>query len=302
MIILRTQNLTKSYDGKIVVDSINLSIDKGDILGFIGQNGAGKTTFMRMITSLVSADKGQIELFETSNSTDISKARKRMSAVIENPAFFANLSSRQNLEYYRIKLGIADKSRVDEVLNIVGLGDSGNKKFKNYSLGMKQRLGLGASILNRPDFIVLDEPINGLDPTGITEIRELIIKLNREGVTFLISSHILSELSQIANKYALIHKGKLLRFITDEKLQEECMKATAIIVDNAIKAAHILETVLGIYNYKQISNVELRIYEQMTDPSELTFQLNNGGVRLSSIHEVGDTLEEYYAKVIGDSL
>ena len=299
MNILKTKNLTKRYGNKPAVDNVSLTVEKGDIFGLIGQNGAGKTTFMRMITSLSRPDGGQIELFGETEPGKLTQARSRMGSVIEAPALFGNLTAAQNLGYYRLQRGITDKNRVNEALTIVGLTDTGKKKFKNFSLGMKQRLGLAVAILSHPDFLILDEPTNGLDPTGIIEMRDLIKRLSQEGITMLVSSHILSELALMANKYAIIHNGRLLKSLTHEELQEECKQALAITVDDVAKACVVLETNLGISNYKQVSANELRAYDNINDAAEITFQLNKEGVRVSSIASVGDSLEDYYTKIIG---
>jgi ABC-2 type transport system ATP-binding protein len=222
MYVLKTENLTKLYGKKAAVDSVSISIEKGDIFGLIGQNGAGKTTFMKMITSLVKPTSGSIELFGEADETKLKAARARIGSVIETPALFSNLSAVQNLEYFCKQRGITDKNRIPECLETVGLTDTGKKKYKHFSMGMKQRLGLAVAILSRPDFLVLDEPTNGLDPVGIIEMRELITRLSAEGVTILVSSHLLSELSQIANKYAIIHAGRLIKNITHAQLKEEC--------------------------------------------------------------------------------
>jgi len=299
MSILKTQNLTKKYGGRPAVDNVSLTVEKGDIFGLIGQNGAGKTTFMRLVTSLTHADSGQISLFGETEPSRLTAARTRMGSVIEAPALFGNLTAHQNLEYYRIQRGITDKNRVKEVLETVSLTDTGKKKFKNFSLGMKQRLGLAVAILSHPDFLIMDEPTNGLDPIGIIEMRDLIKRLSGEGITLLVSSHILSELAQVANKYAIIHHGRLLKSLTHEELQEECKQAIAITVDDVAKASVVLETALGISNYKQVSASELRVYDRIEDPSEITFRLSQEGIRVSGITEVGDSLEDYYTRIIG---
>ncbi|MCL2589078.1 MAG: ABC transporter ATP-binding protein [Oscillospiraceae bacterium] len=299
MTVLKTQNLTKSYGGKVAVDNVSLTIEQGDIFGLIGQNGAGKTSFMRMITSLSKPDSGEIELFGATTPAKLTAARARTGSVIETPAMFHNLTAEQNLEYYRRQRGIAEKGRVREVLEIVKLTDTGKKKFKNFSLGMKQRLGLAVAILSHPDFLILDEPINGLDPTGIVETRDLIKRLSEEGITILLSSHILTELAQVANKYAIIHHGRLIKTLTEAELHEECKRALAITVDDAAKAAVVLETTMGVRDYKQVSSNELRVYTYLDDPSEVSFQLNQAGVRVASIQAVGDSLEDYYTKMIG---
>jgi ABC-2 type transport system ATP-binding protein len=299
MTILKTQNLTKRYGKTIAVDDVSLTVEKGDIFGLIGQNGAGKTTLMRLVTSLTHADSGSIELFDQTSPSGLNDARKRMGSVVEVPALYPNQTAVQNLEYYRIQRGILDKEIVDKSLELVGLTDTGKKKFKNFSMGMKQRMGLALALLGSPDFIILDEPTNGLDPIGIVEMRDMMKRLNQQGVTLLVSSHILTELAQVATKYAIIHHGKLVKNITQEELREECKRALSAKVDDVAKAAVILETELGIRDYKQISADELRIYSHLDNPSEVSLKLNNGGVRVSSLHEIGDSLEDYYAKIIG---
>ncbi len=299
MNVLETKNLTKKYGGKTAVEDLSLTVKKGDIFGLIGQNGAGKTTLMRMITSLTYADSGTIELFGKSNEAGLTAGRKRMGCVVETPALYPNLTAAQNLEYYRIQRGITDKNAARKALELVNLTETGKLKFENFSLGMKQRLGIALAILSSPDFIILDEPINGLDPMGIIEVRDLIKRFNEQGITTLISSHILTELSQVANKYAIIHHGRLIKTVTQEQLHEECKRALAIKVDDPAKASAVLETTLNIRNYKQISGNELRVYEYLENPSEVTFKLVDGGVRVSAIYESGDTLEEYFSKIIG---
>jgi len=299
MTVLKTHSLTKRYENKVAVDNVSLAVEKGDIFGLIGQNGAGKSTFMRLVTSLSRPDSGQIELFGETDPVRLTAARTRMGAMIEAPALFQDFSAEQNLEYYRLQRGIVERKRIQKVLEIVNLTDTGNKKFKNFSLGMKQRLGLAVCMLSHPDFLIFDEPTNGLDPTGIVEMRDLIKRLNGEGITILISSHILTELAQVANRYSIIHHGRLVKTLTQEQLNEECKRALAITVDDVAKAAVVLETTLGIRNYKQVSDNEIRVYEYLDDPTELNFKLNQAGVRVASISEVGDTLEDYYTKIIG---
>lgn len=298
MTVLKTKNLTKHYGGKAAVDNVSLTIQKGDIYGLIGQNGAGKTTFMRMITFLSHPDSGEIELFGKTKGSGLQNAQGRMSAIVEMPALYPNLTAMQNLEYYRIQRGMPDKGVVTKILEFVGLMDTGKKKFKNFSLGMKQRLGLGLAILSNPDFIILDEPTNGLDPMGIVEIRTLIKSLSEKGITILISSHLLAELSLIATKYAFLHDGKLVKNLTQAQLQDECKRALSIVVDNVQTAAALMETKLNIRNFKQIGANELRVYEQLENSAEISFQLATSGVRVSSIHEMGDSLEDYFKNII----
>jgi ABC-2 type transport system ATP-binding protein len=296
--ILKTVDLTKCFGSQKAVDSVNITIEKGDIYGLVGQNGAGKTTLIRLITSLSYPDSGSIELLGESSRSGLMKARRRTGCIIETPAFYPNLTASQNLEYYRLQRGIPDKKSIINSLEIVGLTDTGNKKFKNFSLGMKQRLGIALAILNSPDFIILDEPVNGLDPTGIIEMRHTLKNLNSQGISILISSHILSELSQVANRYGFIHRGGLIEEITDKQLKEACRRALHIQIDDTAKASCVLENTLGIFDYKVLSPIEMRVYSQLDKASEISRQLFESGLSVSAISEVGDTLEDYYTNLI----
>jgi len=297
--ILQTRNLTKLYSGNPAVDNVNMTIKKGDIYGLIGKNGAGKTTLIRMIASIIRPSSGELTLFGENTEAGLTRARKRIGCVVETPALYPNLTAEQNLEYYRILYGIPEKQRIKSVLEMVGLKDTGKKKFKNFSLGMKQRLGLSLAILGHPDFILLDEPINGLDPIGIADMRETIKKLNEQfGITILISSHILSELSQTATRYGIIEGGKLVKEIANSELKEQSQRGLSIVVDDTAKAAAIIETVLHSGNFKIIGQNEIRLYDYLDNPSEVTYQLNSGGVRVSSMQEIGDSLEDYFKAVL----
>ncbi|MCL2807048.1 MAG: ATP-binding cassette domain-containing protein [Coriobacteriia bacterium] len=299
MDVLRAQSLTKRYKNIAAVDNVSLTVERGDIFGLIGQNGAGKTTLMRLVASLTFPHSGQIELFGETTERGLAQARLRMGCIIEMPALYPNLTAVQNLEYCRIQSGIPDKTSVQKALEKVSLTDTGKKKFKDFSLGMKQRLGLGLALLKNPDFIILDEPINGLDPTGIIEMRNLIKDLNDQGITLFVSSHILTELAQVATKYAIIHKGKLLKTMTQEVLREDCKRALSVIVDDVARTSVILENEMNIHLYKQISANEIRVYEQLEHSAEVNYRLNLAGVRVSSLYEVGDSLEDYYKNIIG---
>lgn len=299
--VLTTKNLTKIYSGKAAVDNVSLTIEKGDIYGLIGRNGAGKTTLIRLIASLVLANSGEIEMFGESSESGLTRARRKMGAVVENPALYPNLTAEQNLEYYRQMYGIPEKSSVSEALKMSGLTDTGKKKFKNFSLGMKQRLGLALAIMGNPDFIILDEPVNGLDPIGIIEMRETIKKLNREyGITILVSSHILSELSMMATRYGIIEEGKLIKEITSEELHQRCQKCIAVVVADVATATSVIESKLNTMNYKVISGNEIRLYDYIDDPAEISFQLNSNGVRVSSVYEISDNLEDYFRTIINE--
>lgn len=298
--VLTTTALTKHYPSGNAVDHVNMTINKGDIYGFIGQNGAGKTTLIRMVTSLIETTSGEISLFGQSDQAGIAAARKRMGCIIENPTFFQKLTARQNLEYYRIQRGIPDSSVVERSLEIVGLSDVGKKKYQAFSLGMKQRLGLALAIMGKPDFLVLDEPINGLDPTGIIEFRGIIKELNRaHGMTILISSHILAELAQVANKFGIIHHGKLIKEFSKEQLEEETKQYIEVQVDDGTKAAAVLHEQLQTDEFEVYPDHMIRIYAYLDNPSEVTYQLSTNGVRVLSASRQGVNLEDYFLNATG---
>ncbi len=298
--VLATRNISKKYGNKLAVDNVTMTVKKGDIYGLVGKNGAGKTTLIRMALSLTSPTDGDFELFNANNEADRIKAHTRVGCIVETPAFYPYLTAKQNLEYYRIQRGIVDKKCVDEALNLVGLSDTGKKKFKGFSLGMKQRLGLALAIMGSPDFLVLDEPINGLDPMGIKEIRDLLLKLNRiKNTTILISSHILGELSQLATCYGFINEGKLIQEISAQELEENCKHCLALKVDDAECAAAILEEKLECKDYEVLNNNLIKVYAYLDEPHVVNKALLNAGVIVSSFERVGSSLEEYFLELIG---
>lgn len=298
--ILKTKNLTKKYHNQLAVNNVNMEIKQGDIYGLVGKNGAGKTTLLRMISGLTMPSSGEIDLFNETSSQGLNKSRMRTGAIIETPSFFPYLSARKNLEYYRIQRGIAEKDSVDYALKIVGLNDTGNKKFKNFSLGMKQRLGLALTIMSSPDMLILDEPINGLDPTGIVEFREILLKLNRErNTTILISSHILSELSQLATNYGFIHNGVFIEQLSSKELGDKCRKALAIKVNDTAKTAAIIERELGSSEYEILNDNEIKIYDLIDVPEKVSKALINNNIMLYSMNSEGVNLENYFIDLIG---
>ncbi len=300
-IVLKTNSLTKKYSGRAAVDNVNITIKKGDIYGLIGRNGAGKTTLIRLITSLSRPDSGDITLFGQSTPAGLTEGRKRLGCVVETPALYPNLSAVQNLEYYRILRGIPEKHIVTEALQMVGLADVGKKRFDKFSLGMKQRLGLALAIMSHPDFIILDEPINGLDPIGIIEMRETLKKLNTEyGITILLSSHILTELSQLATCYGIINDGKMIKQFSQQELKENCQKSLSIQTDDVSQSAQAIETVLKTNRYKIISQSEIRLYDYLDDSAEVIYQLSNAGIRIKSMNEIGDNLEDYFKSILDE--
>lgn len=298
--VLKTTGLTKQYKQTKAVDNVSMAIQPGDIYGFIGQNGAGKTTLLRMVTALIHPTAGEIELFGQSGAKELQKAHKRIGCIVESSAFFPKMTAQQNLEYYRIQRGIPDKAMIGKALQTVNLTDTGKKRYEQFSLGMKQRLGLALAIMGKPDFLILDEPINGLDPMGIVEFRGILSKLAREqGMTVLISSHILSELAQVATRYGIIHGGRLVKEFSQQQLEEETKRCIAVKTDDAAKAALVLEQKLHTQNYEVLPGNELRVYDYLDKPSEVTFQLSTNGVHVNSVVELGTNLEDYFLKTIG---
>ncbi|OBR89817.1 MULTISPECIES: ATP-binding cassette domain-containing protein [Clostridium] len=302
-LVLHTKNLTKKYKNHKALDNVNIKISKGDIYGLVGKNGAGKTTLMRIITGLSLQDNGDIELFSKTSKDELNKERMRTGCIIETPSFFPYLSGKKNLEYYRIQKGIPEKDCVDKVLNTVGLSDTGNKKFKHYSLGMKQRLGLALALIASPDFLILDEPINGLDPVGIVMFRDILKKLNREkSTTILISSHILGELSQLATTYGFIDNGKLIEQISAKDLEEKCREYLSVKVDDAAHASLILEKNLNCTSYQVLPENEIKIFKYLDKPEMVSEAFIKNGIKVYSISKTSANLENYFMDLIGGGI
>lgn len=300
-IILRTNNLTKKYKDFTALNNANITINKGDIYGLIGRNGAGKTTLMKVITTLTNKTNGEFYLFDKDDS-DLTETKRRIGCLIENPAFFENLTAYQNLKYYAIQKGIVDYSQIDKVLDLVKLSDSKNKKFKTFSLGMKQRLGIAFAMLDNPDFVILDEPINGLDPIGISELRETLKKLNEESnITMLISSHILSELYLLANRFCFIEKGKIIKELSKEELDVECSRAIVIKTNNVKETCLILEKELNTKNYKVIDKHEVRLYDYLDNSGKVNKELAKNDIDVISIYESGISLEDYFKSLLKEA-
>lgn len=301
-VVLKTNNLTKQYNKNVVLDNINITIKKGDIYGLIGRNGAGKTTLMKIITTLASPTSGTFELFNTSSENDeLFDNKKRVGSLIEYPAFYPNLSAYDNLKYYTIQRGIVDKNQINKVLELVNLTGTGKKKVKTFSLGMKQRLGIALAILNSPDFVILDEPINGLDPIGISELRDTFKKLSDNGITLLISSHILSELYLLANEFGFLENGKLIKELSKEELDLECSKCLVIKTDDSKKVSVLLEKELNTNNYKVINNEEIRVYDYTDDSDKVSDVLVNNKIKIKGFYESGISLEEYFKEIIKEA-
>lgn len=299
-IVFSAKNLCKQYSGNMALDHMNLEVRKGEIYGFIGENGAGKTTTIRMLTGLAKPTSGTIELFGKSSPKELQKVRKNIGCIIESPAIYLDMTAVQNLEIQRMQRGIKDKKCVYEVLETVDLTNTGKRKAKDFSLGMKQRLGLAIALLGEPEFLILDEPTNGLDPMGIVEMRNLLKRLNKEkNKTILISSHILSELHQMATCFGIIHKGKMMEQLTAKELDEKCKKHVNISVTDVSNAMFVLENKLHTQNFEVIKNDTIKLRD-FTDCVEVVSNaLFQGGVGIKDISVRGDDLETYFTNLIG---
>jgi ABC-2 type transport system ATP-binding protein len=301
--ILTARRLTKKYGHTAAVSEVNMSIEKGQIYGLVGRNGAGKTSIIRMITAQSTPTQGEIQLFGSSSTKELSNARSRTGAMVEMPSFYPYLSARENLEYYRKQRGIPGKNVVEEALKQVNLTNTGKKTFKQFSLGMKQRLGLALALMNHPEFLLLDEPINGLDPEGIVEFRNILLRLNRDrAVTILISSHILSELSNVATEYGFLDHGVMLEQVSASALQEKCRACIQLRVDDAPKAAGILELQLGCRDFEVLPNQTIRLYQFMDEPQKVNAAIVNGGVALYASETKSVNLEDYFLSLIGGGI
>lgn len=296
--ILEVKNLTKKYGKKTVVDSVNLSVEKGHIYGLIGPNGAGKTTIMKIIAGLAAQDGGTVALFGSENNLDAS--RSRMSFMLEAPYLEKSMTARQNMEYIRYVRGVADEKRIEEMLDFVGLADVGKKKVGQFSLGMRQRLGIGMALLPGPELMILDEPVNGLDPEGIVEVRNILKKLAYEdGITILISSHLLAELSELCSDYAIINEGTILECLSAEELESKCRSYISIQTDNISKSAAILEEQLATNNYKVIEHDEIHLFDYVDDVKKVSKTLTDSGMIITKLLVEGESLEEYYISKVG---
>ena len=299
-IILKTNNVTKKSGEQISVNNVNMTIKKGTIYGFIGRNGAGKTTLIRMITGLSNPTNGEIELFGEKGENNLNKGRRYIGSLIESPTFYKSMTAHENLEFSCLIRNIKDKKNIDEVLELVGLADVGKKKVKNFSLGMKQRLGIANALLGDPKLLILDEPINGLDPIGIVEIRETLKKINKEkDITILISSHILGELSELATTYGIISEGKLLEELTTEELKEKCKQYIDLRVDDSKKAAKVLEEELNITDYEILDNKKIKIFSNLDDVKLINKTLIKAEIDVDKIGARGVNLEEYFLEIVG---
>ncbi|MDF2590524.1 MAG: transporter related protein [Anaerocolumna sp.] len=294
---MQTKNLTKTFKDKIAVNCVSMNVKKGDIYGFIGRNGAGKSTFMKMICGLIIPSGGQIKLFESGNLT---KGREKIGSIIETPSFYPSMSVKENLIYYSIITGNYKLNKINDILDKVGLLESADKKAKILSLGMKQRLAIAIALISTADFLILDEPINGLDPTGIKEIRELLKRLNQENnITIVISSHILGELSKIATRYGVIDNGILIDEFDQKESIARCKKYLKLEVDNSESAYYILREKIGLNNFKIMDRNLIHIYDSFERISDINKALVMDGINVSCVNKEGKDFEEYVINLMG---
>lgn len=297
--IVKTNNLSKVYRKQKVINSVDMRVKKGAIYGFIGLNGAGKSTCIRLIAGLTEPSEGSIELFGVINKRAVNQARNRMGTMIEHPALFPNMTAVQNLEVIRLQRGIPGKECIQTTLKKVGLADTGKKKVRTFSMGMKQRLGIAIALLSNPELLILDEPINGLDPIGVIEIRHLLQQLNEEyGVTIIISSHILTEVHQIATHYGIIHNGKLVKQCPAEDVEAACRAHLFLRVDDVARAATVIEKELKTHDFEILEDDSIRLEAYVNNPTKVTSTLSEHHILIEQITPQHDTLEQYFTKLI----
>lgn len=296
--IIETHNLEKRYKNFKALNNLNIHIEKGAIYGLIGKNGSGKTTLIRIVCGLQKPTSGTYSIYGKSNQNkDIIQARQRIGAIIETPSIYYNMTVAENLKIQYKIIGLPSYKGLENLLDVVGLSKTENKKVKNLSLGMKQRLGIAIALIGNPDFLILDEPINGLDPEGIIEIRELILKLNKEnGITFLISSHYLDELSKIATHYGFLDKGKIIKEISSKELEKKFQKRIELKVSNLKECVCYLEE--NKYSYKIVSDDIVNIYNKI-NISEIAVALSQRNCIINKFKEIEESLENYYINLLG---
>ena len=292
--IMETVGLRKSYKGNVVVNDVNIHVPKGAIYGFVGPNGAGKSTVMKMILNLIQPEAGEVQLFGEKVTDQSYEVFKRVGSIIENPYFYEKMTARQNLELHCDYMGFPNKERIDEVLQMVDLQNVEGKQIRHYSLGMKQRLAIARAILAKPEFLILDEPINALDPEGIREMRNLFQRLNQEDeTTIFISSHILSEVDLIADTIGIIQHGNLLAELPNEEIHKHQTEYISLQVDDVAHAATLLEQ-MDITNFSVLDQEFIRIYDSNISGKVLSKALIESGVGLESLGRKQDTLEDYF--------
>ena len=299
--ILQTNNLTKTIGGKDLVKNVNLHIKKGEIYGFLGPNGAGKTTVMKMITNLWKPTGGNIEIFGETLTPQSYEVLKRMGSIIEFPTFYNHMTGYENLRLHCEYMGYYKHDSIENALDMLDLTDAAQKPVKNYSLGMKERLGIARAILCKPELLILDEPTNGLDPAGMKQIRDLLKTLCEEyGITIMVSSHILSEIESIADTIGVINHGMMIKEIGMKEIEEMSLAYIELTVANPKKAAYVLSEKLGLSNFKIIENNKIRIYDQHISTQELSKAMALNDVEVTALGKQSETLEDYFLKMTAE--
>mgnify|MGYP004466352211 CR=1 FL=1 len=301
--MIETIDLVKEYHGNKAVNNACIKIEDGNIYGFIGKNGAGKTTFIRMIAGLIFPSSGEIIINGKKDLDSLAEQRKKMSFIVETPYYEPSMTAYENMELQRLSRGISShKNSSQKWLDFVGLADTGKKKAGNFSLGMRQRLGIAMAMISEPDILFLDEPINGLDPIGIIQMRDLIKNMNKEfGTTIVISSHILPELYQVATKYIFIDNGNIIGQFSKKQLDDDCKSYIELEINDVKKSINILQGLLGYTDVRADNEKKLiRVYDELADTSQLAYHLVNNGISLYKLNKTSLTLEEFFiSKVNG---
>ena len=298
--VLETRDLSKQYKSQLALNHVNLSLQQGKIYGLIGKNGAGKTTLMRMIAGLGFPTQGSILLFGTENRRELESAGKRIGSLIESPGLVTGMSAKENMHLQCLMKGMPDYKIENELLELVGLKDTGKKKVKNFSLGMRQRLGIATTLIGNPDLLMLDEPINGLDPAGVIEIRNLIKKLSAyENKTILISSHNLPELYQVATDFIIIHEGEIREILSHEELDERCKCYISLEAANVNQLTAVLEEKLHTQNFQVMPDNCVKLFDFLDERERVGRVLHDNDVILTNISVCETSLENYFMNVIG---
>lgn len=298
--IIETKNLTKKYGSQKSVADLNIHVQKGRVYGLLGRNGAGKTTTMKMLLGLTKPTSGEVKIWGKSLQGNEKKLLPRIGSLIESPGFYPNLTATENLRIFATLRGVPNNHAIQDALDLVGLPYKDKKLFSQYSLGMKQRLAIALAVMHDPELLILDEPINGLDPAGIVEIRNLLKSLNKEyGMTILVSSHILEELYQTASEFILIDKGKIIEEISDRELNDRCKRHIAIKATDPQKALIVLEETLHTDSFKLMPDGIIRLYDYLDDMEKVAAALSDAHILVTGLSVAGDTLEDYFLSKIG---
>lgn len=299
--ILQTNRLSKKIGSKMLVTDVDIHFRKGEIYGFLGPNGAGKTTVMKMITNLWKPASGTIELFGERLTPKSYDVLKRMGSIIEFPVFYDHMTGRENLQLHCEYMGYYNTGSVENAMQMLNLTDAADQPVRNYSLGMKERLGIARAVMCKPELLILDEPTNGLDPAGMKQIRDLLKMLSSEyGITIMISSHILSEVESIADTVGIIHHGRMMKEIRMQDIEETNLNYVEISVTDEKKAAYVLAEMLKLHNFKEFDNGKIRIYDHSVSTQQLTKTLALNDVEVMGIGKKAETLEDYFLKLTGE--